>query len=827
MYFLLSVENHDDNESPDWREMGSSSLIPNSSTLNNDIQDDVEKTSLRTDAIDANRADETVSGHKKLTIPSIRPRRSFDDDHVSNLNRVQSSRIDSRKQSISKECSKAPVSPRAFNARDLSTSPASINFDKVSQNRLNQMISQQVEAAIKKAQVIPCGTLCDSSEGVKAIIPRASSTRKPVDSDDSNSDANPFDSINLTPPRVAKKRRAEDTVEDYELLSADRHHKKSRPSGVDLTLNPNEYYSPQRDGDQSVRTTTTISRGLLQSSSRSSNAIGSAPMPAFILDQLPHPERSLLSRRLKASNLDIHTCPSNIFARYYLKYGTNDGVRRYCQFELERNMAADQLLEVKKGSASRSLSPEYDSDKERRERKGRVEREKFRRNAWHTNEPWNQIIPSNKLDNTVLRKIFPEIDETVAKHLLKDVPAFDPTSDDTARSDWCTWYDSIKSNLAIHERYRAIFILIIKAGAKYTTEFIAGVNFGLREMPLEIVMRRLGAIVYNKLGINTLKLSTSKLRMRTYGITSYRDLYTRVVDLYHCRWDTVDEAKFVQEIFHGIAFKMPKGDRQSYYATVYARYPSLKTAEYSDKGSQYYSSSTPDYLPYTKPYPHGAKEISEFEEFLIQTASELTPQKIELNYAYLCSDSDHRMFGTISRPAVKFAAGTKNGNEDKSASNEGQGKGGQHQVKQVAANIATSSKAQMSPPPNKSPPSSARPVCSHCDKLGHAVETCFVLHPELKEEYLAKSKARRQERKNAAVKSDSAAENKGASAASKNSKDKATKKPDSKKNKKGKASTAANNSAVTTSSTPSPIESSSSKDESEVDSAQSYFDQDF
>ena len=609
----------------------------------------------------------------------------------------------------------------------------------------------------------------------------------------SHQQPNPFERASVllrSADRPNRKRQSEEAVGCLEECSADRHHKKSRPSLENDHEPVGRSYSRERDEPHTTRTTTTIARRIQQS--RHDSAVTS-PMPSFIIEQLSPPEVLILTRKLSPHKLTLRNCPSDIFARYYLKYGSQDVVLRYCQIEMEKKATSDQILEARRGGSPRSLSPNYDSDKERIERKSRVEREQLRLKAWHANEPWNQVVPKNRDGSFTLQHVFPEINETIAKHLLKDVPSFDPTHEDSARYDWCTWFDSIKSALSIHSLERAIFILLVKAGPKFTSEFITGVNHGIREMTLEVVMRRLGAVVYNKLGINPIELSTQKLRMKTFGITSYRDLYTRVVDLYHCRWDCIDEAKFVQELFHGIGFKLPKGDRPTFYNNVYMRYPSIKTVDYTDKGSQYYAASLMEYVPYTKPFPRGAKEIGEFENYLILMASSLTPSKVEHNFIHLCSDPEHRTFGTMSKQSVKFAEGTKgnNNNNQKSGSNDQQ-KGLARPAGVAAAAASKPSKStNEGQNSNQSP---ARLTCSHCKRNGHVEDTCFILHPEIKDEVVAKSKLRRQERREAALKSNPIGSNNASSNPSQ-----AKPKGKAKAKAKSKAASLSNNAAVNTS----------------------------
>ena len=477
-----------------------------------------------------------------------------------------------------------------------------------------------------------------------------------------------------------------------------------------------------------------------------------ALVPDFILKKI-HPDelRSIERQMTRWGFNDPGQWSLKDFSKHYLVYGSNDSIRRYCQATLDSLEIAVDLMKNKR-TLNRSRSASYDSQDERRQRKQYHEREKRKAHAWHENEPWNQV-DSQQRSRYDLFTIFPEIDDRAARQLLKDMPSFNDRVSDESKSDWCSWYSEIHNQLLIHSKLKANFILVNRAGAKFTNEIISGVNYGIRDMPTDILARRIGSVVYNKMGINPVEIAAKYVRKGRYGCTSYEDVYRRTVEMHHCRHDKISKETFVLELYHGLSFKLPIPDRVTFKQRVAMRYPSIDSIDQLNKGAQYYNESINTMMPHTLPFPETPNEIHAFSEFLVQEAVKKSPERAEQKYMHLCSNPDDRYFGTVIKKSTQ--------NKRDFGSTVQAQPSPQPPIVQSSATSSHHTQSQSTPAPNQANAGNGnkqkgeKKWCEQCKSKTHNPETCWTLHPELKEPMKAELKARAKQSKAAKAKKNS------------------------------------------------------------------------
>jgi hypothetical protein len=202
---------------------------------------------------------------------------------------------------------------------------------------------------------------------------------------------------------------------------------------------------------------------------------------------------------------------------------------------------------------------------------------------------------------------------------------------------------------------------------------------------------------------------------------------------------------FVMELYHGLSFKMPINDRCSFKQRVAARYPSLEVEDQQNKGAQYYSEVGVSYLPSTLPFPESPKEIQIFTEFIVQEAIRKSPERTEQRYAHLCSNAEDKYFGmTIKRRVFSDKRDERNPpttvNTTKTTTTSA--------VSSTPATITSTAAIESNKNDRSESRDNRKPLfCNHCKGTTHLIETCFQLHPELKEKHKEKLQAKRQRQK--------------------------------------------------------------------------------
>ena len=462
-------------------------------------------------------------------------------------------------------------------------------------------------------------------------------------------------------------------------------------------------------------------------------------LPYALFIRIPVEERDALIPVMAKKGYQSPNWPMGEFARLYLLKGCHEVLRQYCRMILQTTAVREQF-ELSQQYAGQPTTTLFDEEWES-QRKQQIKQEKERQEMGFRDfeAPWNQAEEGPPRD-TDLAAVFNQIDAKKSKEILEGFERYPDCDPDEEKSDYLAWVRRIRSDLNAHSTYNANYALLRKAGHLYSTELLRGHRFNLRTMHTDALIMKLGALVYRQQGKNPLQLACDAKKGR-WGCTSRQDLYQRVVDLYYCRSDNISEQDFVISLFVAVSMKIPVTYREAYYKDVFALYPSLNDKMQGNPCAQMVKGLPPAAYQGTGsglPFPTGPKAIKEFACSLVYKASQRNAQELEQAHTRHCIVSNDPLYGLMQKPKVldKPRRGDMKANStpkrDKSTSEK------ENSAPRRGAKQADRGGAPPATPERGSGLRRPKLWCTHCKRSAHTEETCWELHPELKEEFRRK-----------------------------------------------------------------------------------------
>ena len=496
-------------------------------------------------------------------------------------------------------------------------------------------------------------------------------------------------------------------------------------------------------------------------------------LPTVCYHQLSPGEQLFFTREMSRKHFMYPFWPMSEFAPLYLSKGTQRSLMHFCRAELDQIQILERFEKDKKfGERPQALTKEEQVivKQETPERGSSI-------NPWirRGQDPImlgnpgmismgnmiGEMTPTAAMQQFGIDTIFYDITPGLKTELLEGIDSYNDKGT-PEESDWFTFYHKIWEQIRRFDILQRNFVLLTKATSTYSSNILHTYQDRVRICDTECLARRIGRVAYALQDKNPVKMAI-QLKQGQFGCSTEKAFYERVVELHYCRTDLISSIAFVHELFTCMSAKLPARRRERFYNAVFRAYPTLRTSLSSSKERILNTNGRRDVDPTMHwqglPLPQDGKEMAAFSNLLIgeamneeilrdEFANSKPWEALLLLYPQYRPLGDYGGINSIKDMKIEEDKEDVKGRGAQGVSLKG---GTPNRTQSELFNVHRSPKPLRTPEPTKAlkaelkadtrtTPRSNKP-CSHCNRLYHQIEECWLLHPELKTDKAKRSKA--------------------------------------------------------------------------------------